>query len=830
MNQDEKLFQGAVESFRKGEFQDAERLFKTILEREPKHVGALNLLTVVLMSMQRNEEAEKFARAAIAVTQGSDVTFYNYGLILRALKRPRDALVQFDRALSINRSVAETWNNRGATFNDLREHEKAISDFDKSISLNSDYPEPRLNKGRALARLMRFQEACAAFDEALALKPDLAEAWLGRGNVLFELRRPDEAFAALDKALALKPNLAEAWLGRGNVLFELRRPDEAFAAFDKALALKPDLAEAWLGRGNTLSELRRPDEAFIAFDKALALRPDLAEAWLGRGNTLSELKRPDEAFVAFDEALALRPDLAEAWAGRGALLAQLKRHDEAFAHFDKALALKPDWAEMWFTCGNLYTDLNLYEKALAAYDKALGIRPDIPGLRGMHLNAKMRQCDWTNIHAESEQVILSIRSGNAAIPPFNFLSISSSPADQLQCARLWVAEKFPPKGIITPKHERYQHDRIRVAYMSDEIRHHAIGFLTAGMFECHDRSRFDITAISYGPNDDSEVSIRLKSAIEHFVDARNQSDDEIAALVKSSEIDLLVDLKGHIQGGRPDILARRVAPLQINYLGYTGTMGAAYVDYIVADKVVIADNQKAFYSEKICFLPYSYQSNDNKRQISERAYKRTEVGLPENGFVFCCFNNNFKILPDVFDCWMRILTQLDDSVLWLLEDNKEAAINLKNEAARRGIDPARLIFAARLPVAEHLSRHRCADLFLDTLPYNAHTTASDALWAGLPVLTQIGETFPGRVAASLLTAVGLAELITSTPQAYEDLAIELATNRERLAAIKHKLATNRLRTPLFDTQQYTRHIEAAYTAMYGRYQLGLSPDHIHVPP
>jgi predicted O-linked N-acetylglucosamine transferase (SPINDLY family) len=351
----------------------------------------------------------------------------------------------------------------------------------------------------------------------------------------------------------------------------------------------------------------------------------------------------------------------------------------------------------------------------------------------------------------------------------------------------------------------------------------------AGVYENHDRSRFDIRAVSIGPKDSSLMRRRLEGAFESFLDAGGLSDAEVAAKIRSAEIGILVDLNGFTGNSRTNIFAHRAAPIQVNYLGYPGTMGAGYIDYIIADPTVIPSSEQGDFSEKIAYLPNSYQANDSRRSISETALTREECGLPDSGFVFCCFNNNYKITPDVFDVWMRILIKVQGSVLWLFESNAAAATNLKREAERRGVDAERLVFAKRMSLPDHLARHRLADLFLDTLPYNAHTTASDALWAGLPVLTQIGETFAGRVAASLLKAVGLPELITHGSKEYERLAIEIATHPETLTAMKKKLAENRLSTPLFDTKLLTRQLEAAYVAMYERYQAGLAPDTIVVP-
>jgi predicted O-linked N-acetylglucosamine transferase (SPINDLY family) len=379
--------------------------------------------------------------------------------------------------------------------------------------------------------------------------------------------------------------------------------------------------------------------------------------------------------------------------------------------------------------------------------------------------------------------------------------------------------------------ELYKHGKIRVGYVSGDFRQHPVANLVAGLFAAHDRSRFEVTGISIGPGEDSEMRRRLERSFDKFIDAAMLGADAIARRIREEEIDILIDLNGYTQGSRTELYARRAAPIQVNYLGYPGTMGADYIDYIVADPTLVPVTAQASYAEKIVYLPHSYMPHDAaSRPISDRSFARAEFGLPENGFVFCCFNNAYKLNPHLFRSRMKILQAVEGSVLWLTGHSTPAVNNLRREAVAAGVDPDRLVFASRLPsVADHLVRHRLADLFLDTLPYNAHSTASDALWAGLPVLTQIGETFAGRVAASLLTALGLPELIAGTQERFESMAIELAARPAALAAINDKLAQNRLAKPLFNTQLYTQHLESAYVTMHQHHQAGLPPDHIHVP-
>lgn len=575
-------------------------------------------------------------------------------------------------------------------------------------------------------------------------------------------------------------------------------------------------------------QTRRTERGVELVRQAIGLNDKVAAAYNNLGKALLDLNRPDEALTNFGQSIALDPGFAEAHFNRGNAFVGLNRPEDALASYARAIALKPDFAEAIRNRANVFSRLRRYDEALAAYDKALILKPGLPGADGPRLYTKMHLCEWSNWDVECADLIASVRSGNANTQPFIFLAVPSSAAEQLQCARAMVANHFPAAKRAVWQGESYQHDRIRIAYLSADFRQHAASFLMAGMFECHDKSRFEITALSFGVDDHSGIRARVKASFERFLDVRACSDDQIADLARSLEIDIMVDLMGFTTDSRTGIFARRPAPIQAHYMGFPGTMGAPYLDYIIADGVVIPDSQRAFYSEKLALLPGSYLVNDAKRPIADRNFTRSELGLPAKGFVFCCFNSGYKITPDIFDCWMRILGQVEGSVLWLFQNHEEAADNLRKEARARRVEAGRLVFASRMPPSDHLARHRAADLFLDTLPYNAHTTASDALWAGLPVLTCLGATFVGRVAASVLNAIGLPELIVETLDDYERLAVELATRPDRLAEIRGKLAANRLTTPLFDTTRFTRNIEAAYTAMHGRHKVGLAPDHIAI--
>jgi protein O-GlcNAc transferase len=691
-------------------------------------------------------------------------------------------------------------------------------------------PEACANHGNVLSTRGLLTQALASYDQALRMKPEFPEALNARGVVLQRLGRHAEAVASYDLALKIRPDFAAALNNRGSALKDLRRFDQAFESYNRALALNPDFVEALNNRGSALKELGRYDEALASYDRALTLRPDLAVAHYNRGAVLSALKRHDEALASYDRALALKRDFAEVLNNRGAALAALRRHQEAVASYDRALLLRPAFAEALNNRGAAMSFLGRNDVASRDLERALQLDPELPFAWGTLLHARMHCCDWRAHEKESRRVIADVRAGKRAAEPFMFLAVSDSAEDQLRCAQTWVQEQCPPSASTRWNGAPYRHDRIRLAYLSSDFHAHPLGYLMAGLFEQHDRKRFELIAISSGPDDRSPMRSRLKVAFDRFVDVRQRSDREVVQLMRELEIDIAVDRNGFTTGARPGIFALRAAPIQVSYLAYPGTMGADFIDYLVADEVVIPREHLAWYAEQVVYLPHSYQANDSGRRIAERTPARAELGLPESGFVFCSFNNNYKITPQIFDVWMRILREVEGSVLWLLEGNTTAKRNLRKEAAARQVDPDRLIFASRVPHEDHLARHRQADLFLDTLPCNAHTTAGDALWAGLPVLTCMGTTFAGRVAASLLRAIGLPELITVSLDDYVALALALANDPARLSDIRRKLLDQRTTRPLFDTDRFRRHIEAAYFEMWERHQRGDAPAGFSVAP
>jgi protein O-GlcNAc transferase len=804
-----------------GRFAEGAERARQALASDPRHVRAHVLLGRALNALERRGEALACFDRAISLAPDFAQAHSHRADVLSELGRHSEAVDNYNRAVALAPDAIADWFNRGLALDAVGRREEAVSSFDRAIAGRPDFVEGHLQRARVLSELGLHDAALESADKAVGIAPSVAEAWLARGNILRTFKRHDDALAAYDKALAIAPDLAEAWLGRGGVFAELKRHDDALSGYDKALALKPDLAPAWLSRGGVLAELKRYDDALAGYDKALALKPDLTEAWLGRGNVFTELARHSDAFAAYEKALALEPDLAEAWLGRGNVFTELKRYDDAFTAYETALDLKPGLAQAWLGRGTILTERARHGEAAAAYDRALALKPDLKYAAGSRLKSRLLECDWTNLTDEVDELLLAIRAGKPASVPFTVLSIPSTAADQLQCAKRYVQDQ--PSFPALWRGEAYSHDRIRVAYLSADFYEHAVAQLSVGLFEKHDRSRFEVTGISFGPDQNSPMRQRIKAGVEHFVDVRDKSDREIAELIRRLEIDIAVDLMGFTSNNRLNVLAHRPAPVQVNYLGYPGTMGASYIDYILADPTVIPEDQCQFYSEQVVWLPDSYQINDDQRKISNRTPTRGECGLPDTAFVFCCFNNLYKIMPPIFEIWMRLLKKTENSVLWLLERNAITSANLCREAEKCGVSAQRLVFAPVAKLPDHLARHRQADLFLDTLPYNAHTTASDALWAGLPVLTCLGSTFAGRVAASLLKAAGVDELITPTLQDYEALALKLAHDPSDLASTKKKLARTRDVCPLFNTERASRQIESAYTKMWQRHQQGHAP-------
>ena len=683
------------------------------------------------------------------------------------------------------------------------------------------------NHACLLQKLNRFEEALAGFDRALAVKPDYFQALVNRGAVLNMLKRHEEALANSDRVVSLQPDFAEGWVNRATILNFLGRTEDALADCARAQSLNPRNVQAWKLHGTLLQRLGRPDEAAARLEKACELAPSDAEAQGRRGDVLLLLNRHREAADAYEKFVMLAPDDPAGWHARGFVLQILHSRVEALDCFDRALKLDAGNDAIRTARANILFELERWEEAAREYEVLLAANAPPAWLHGYLTICRLHCCDWRRLDEQKRSISSALKRGEFVIDPVGIACISDSLDEQRQCAKIWARDRCPPAPPLWSG-ERYLHPRIRVAYLSADFRAHATAFLMAGVFEHHERSKFEVTAISWSTDDRSEMRKRLKNGFDNFVEAGDLTDAEIAKKIRELEIDIAIDLKGYTNESRPAILAHRPAPVQAQYLAFPGTMGVGFIDYLIGDRITVPESNTDFYSEKMVWLPGSYQCNDNRRPLPGREPTRYETGLPP-GFVFCCFNANHKIAPDVFAIWMRLLNRISGSVLWLLDDNPAATRNLRASAQAHGVAPDRLIFAPHADPVSHLARQSSADLFLDTLPYNAHTTASDALWAGLPVLTMCGSTFAGRVAASVLTAAGVPELVTNSPREYEELALLLANEPARLGAIRRKLSENRASCALFDTRRFTRNLESAYRIMQERSQSGLAPENFAVP-
>ena len=758
--------------------------------------AALGLLAEICTANGNVPEAIDALRKLTELEPSDAAVRRRLGNALLASGRLEEAEDCYRRAIELDPGNARGHNNLGQTLLQLGRHAAALESFGRAQELDPRHAIAQHNAGVAHAALGAHEAAVSCFQRALALDASLVEAWRSCGDALLELGRHPEALGSYEQALSRQPDRPETLSNYGAVLLALGRPEDALRSCERAIALKPDLAEAHSNLGGALRQLNRYEEAAAAGERALELKPDFALALSNIADARLVAGRTSEALGYCDRALALDARLAKTHELRARALLEDKRPEEA----------------------------------AASYERLLDIDPNRKFARGAALHARLMCCDWRDYEPRCAELIASVESGRPAIDGFTFIALCDSPALQLRCARTAAEVRLPESRWPSWVADRYEHQKLRVAYLSADFHQHATALLATGLFEAHDRARFEISAVSFGPDDGSAMRQRLRGAFDRFLDVRGTSDAQVVGQLRSLEIDIAVDLKGYTQGARPGIFARRVAPIQVSYLGHPGTMGLAQIDYLLADQTVLPPEERVHYSEQVVYLPDCYQVNDDRRAHPAPTPTRAAVGLPEEALVFCCFNQPYKITPGVFDVWMRLLCAVPGSVLWLLAHNAAAVSNLRREACARGVDADRLVFAPPLPPDEHLARHRVADLFLDTLPYNAHTTASDALWTGLPVLTCRGRSFAGRVGASLLQAVELPELITRDLDEYLTRAVELATGPHRLRELRERLAARRDHCALFDTERFCRHLEDAYTLMWRHQQQGLSPATLAVEP
>ena len=737
------------------QFEDAKNIYDFILKKFPKNIRAQEGINLI------NKSNKIFTSTKLTQENINELlTHYNQNEFISVIEKATNLLKKFPTAYMV-------WNILGSAHYSLDELPNAAVAFKKVIDLKPNIPEPYNNYGLILYNSGDLAQSSFFFKKAIDLKGDYVEAYNNLGNSLKKLNKKNEALKQYYKCLSINPNYPDAHNNIAIILQEQKHYDKAISHLNKAVIYKPDYFEAYNNLGDLQKEQGKFKDAINSLKKALSINPNSTIANNNLGNVFYEL---------------------------GNL-------ETAISYFKLALSINPNFVAALNNLGNTLKKQNNLVEAIQCYDKSLSIRPEDENIRMQKIHLQSQICDWKSIEQDKD-LISKIGINDQHISPWSALSIEDNPMNHRKRSELFAKYSFK-KNIPPNKFPYAKHSKIRVGYFSSDFHNFPGMYLMIGLLEQHDRENFEIYAFSYGPNSEDIMRKRIVKAVDQFIDIKDMKDLEILSLCRDKEIDIAIHRNGYTKNNRTKLFSFRIAPIQINYLGYPGTMGANFIDYIIADQIIIPPEYRNCYSEKIIYMPHSYQPNDDKREISKKKITKLNEKLPSQSFVFCSFNNSYKITSQEFDIWMSILKEVERSVLWLLKSNPWAEINIKKEAKKRGVDPKRIIFADKLAHKEHLARLKLADLFLDTFNVNAHTTASDALWAGLPVVTKKGKGFAARVAASLLNSIGLPELITDNNKGYELLILELARNH-KTRKIKEKLNKHRLIKPLFNTKEYQK--------------------------
>jgi len=830
MDQDriEKLFFSAQKKHFEGNLTDAISAYKQILNYDKQHAESLHYLGIASLQQGRPTEAQDLIKKSLDSKPGQSDAWANLAYCQNLSKAYAVAAISSERAIALDRKNDGAYINLGNAKQGLGLLDQAKENFEYALKLQPRNYSYKYNLATILIKLKNYERATALLEEVIAANDRFSEAINNLTVCYMILKRYHEALAIADRAIKVIPGRAESWSNRAAVLNHLASYREALVSCAESIKLDPNYADAWSNQGYAQRRLGFMNESLISVDTALALEPNHAEAWTTKGNLLYDSGLYEKALSCYECASKLLPDNVESLLNKGNSLESLSRNLEALACYNRALMLRNDFANAWIGRGNIFSKIGRYAKAVSSYKRALQLQPNSDYLLGKLLHTELVLCDWTHFIDRRDQIREATGQGRRPATPFQALLFEDDPHIQKLIATRYAESQLRTGESVAPFLAPVRKERITLGYFSTDFRDHPVSYLAAELFEQHDRGRFNVVGVYLGPETGSDMQRRLIRAFDRFLFFGNLPTNEIVKRSHEIGIDVAVDMNGYTQGSRFDIFASRVAASQMSFLGYPGTMGSSFFDYLIADRVVIPERNIACFSEKIIFMPNCYQPNDSMRLISTNKVTRESCGLPKDGFVFACFNNNMKILPDIYKCWMRALDRVPGSILWLFDGEGVAARNLAREASANGISPDRIFFAKKLPMPEHLARIGVADLFLDTSPYNAHTTASDALRVGLPVLTCVGETFASRVCASLLSAMELPELITSSLAEYESAATNLASRPEVLSGIRERLKRNLRRTSLFDSKSFASNIEKAYLKVVEYHRSGVAPKHIWV--
>jgi predicted O-linked N-acetylglucosamine transferase (SPINDLY family) len=752
---------------------------------------------------------------------------FEQGFLLHQQGNITKAEEMYREVLKLEPSHFDSLHLMGVALYQTNHFFEALNFINQALSVHPYHIAALSNKGLILKSLGQFEEAILTFSKVIEIEPKNAQAFVNKGNTLIGLQEFEDALACYNTAIDLQDDYALAYTNRGSAFHNLQKYQEAFLDYQKALILQPNSPQTLMNQGNTLREMRLFEQALSSYDLAIKNDPLYAEAYMNKGLALKEQGELTKAVDNYNQAILINPHFAEALSNKGIAQLDLNELTLAVDSFRSAISLKPNFGDAHLNLGIAHNHLGQLDESLRYFNLALELNPSYQFIHGTRMHLKMQMCLWENFDHEVDSLSKKIIAKQKVTATLPLLAMIDSPKLQYEAACIWGQHHNPENFTLGDIAPNQRGNKIRIAYFSADFYYHAVSILMAGVFEAHNRDVFEIYAFSLRTHTPDLMTQRLEGAFDHFLEVGNKTDQEIASMAREFKIDIAVDLGGYTKNSRTNIFAYRAAPIQMSYIGYLGTMGLDYMDYLIADPVLIPEDKQEYYSEKILYLPH-YQANDSNRASSNRILNRADVGLPQDAFVFCCLNNNYKITPAIFSCWMRILRKVENSILFLYVDNDYAKINLIKEAEKNGVSSTRLAFTKRVALDDYRLLYKLADLFLDTHPYNAGTTASDALWAGLPVLTYLGEAFASRIAASILSAIGLAELIVSDQLEYEKLAIDLAKNPDKLNAIKQKLLANQTRTPLLNTSMFTQHLEMGFEAVMDRYYRGLSPDHIYI--
>jgi len=808
-----QLFVSAIEKISQGDFSSAEHLLTSALEWVPDRSSLLVNLCACKIGLKKLDEAQTLAQKTLLIEPNNYQAFYNLALIDIEFNRPENAIPHLLRAVEINNRYIEALFMLGNLYQDSNQFNLALERYQHILNIQPDLVDAIFEMGTTYLKLKDFEQSIAGFNRVIELSPNFVQAYVNRCIAENQTMRFDQAIESASIAIQLNANDAQAYFNKGAAEEKMKRIDDAVRSYEKAIEINPQYAKSHYNLGLLFEKLDAIDRSLACYQSAIVCDPTFAEAYLNCANIECQLKNYQAALDNYDRAIEVKNDFIEAHINRGNVLHDLSKIDEAIAAYQKAISINPQSVKAYVNLGNLLQECSQLDEALVCFKKAADLSDSEDYLGGLLLNTQMKMCDWFNFDLSVENIKNRIALDQKVSEPFACLSFIESAQLQLKASKKYVEDKFPLHLQRADSYKKPNKNKICIGYFSADFNQHAVSFLTAEIFELHNKSEFEIHAFCISKKPKDEMTSRLMRSFDFFHECQSMSDQAVVDLARQVGIDIAIDLTGLTGGSRTGIFARRAAPIQINYLGFPSTMGAPFIDYIIADAFLIPDEMSVNYSEKIINLP-CFQSNDRKKKIAENVFKRADLHLPEPAFVYCCFNNNYKVTPSIFSSWMRILKNVNNSVLWLNASNNWAKDNLQKSAIESGVNASRIIFAPHTQLDLYLARYRLANLFLDTYPFNGGTTVSDALWAGLPVLTYAGEAFSSRMAGSLLHAVDMPELVTHSISEYESMAIKIGQNEPLANQFKTKLDQNKRIKPLFDSPLLTKKLEEAFQKIY----------------